>query len=197
MYSLDNDNMELEELRNQYNALKAQVEKQEIINDRLLMKTFKTKVRGIHAVAWKTIFCGVFVILISPFAFHYNPAVNLSWAFVIATDVMMALCIGLTTVWHVAVKQPEAGANLLEFAKSIKLLKQRYRMWLRYCWLLIVPWLAWLCVEVYQNVPDKKFAIFFISALLLGGLVGALIGFMLHNKVISNCDEIIYELKAE
>lgn len=42
------DNKELEQLRSEYAILKSRIEKQEIINDRLMVNTFKAKVKDIH-----------------------------------------------------------------------------------------------------------------------------------------------------
>ena len=52
------DNKELEQLRSEYAILKSRIEKQEIINDRLMVNTFRAKVKDIHSVSWSFRDCG-------------------------------------------------------------------------------------------------------------------------------------------
>lgn len=190
-------NNDLKEMREQYNALKEHVDTQEIINDRLLRKTFKGHIESIHSVGWTTGLAGLFVIIASPFAFHYNPAFNMSWAFVIATDIMMLVCMGFTYFWHRKMDTSKiATQNLLEFAEEVKRLKLRYKMWMRMSFLIILPWLGWLCYEVYQKADSRELAIGFICAALIGAFIGMCIGLALDRKVLRHCNNIIDELKG-
>lgn len=181
----------LEQLRNDYSALKSKVEKQAILNERLLQSVFQSKVKSIHSVGWTSALCGLFVILVSPLAFHYNPALNLSWAFVAGTDIMMLVCIAYTWYFHSDVKAPEAGASLKEFAQNVKTLKVRYQNWIRVAYIMIFVWMGWLFTEMFMTTEDKTLTYFAATGVLVGAVIGGILGFRMDRNVIKNCDDII------
>lgn len=189
-------NSVLEQLRADYNVLKERLDEQEIINDRLLQQTFRSQLKQINNKAWASVTAAIFVIIVAPMAFHYNPAFSLSWAFVAATDVMMAICIWFTIYWHRAVKLPDASkSSMKQFAQSLKCLKQRYQTWLKYAAAMIGAWLIWICVEVFINSDDIRLAVFMMTSVLVGALVGGIIGLKMHFAVVRKCDEIISQIE--
>lgn len=189
-------NSVLDQLRSDYNALKARLDEQEIINDRLLQQTFKSQLKQINNKAWASVVCGIFVIIVAPMAFHYNPAFNLSWAFVAATDVMMAVCIWFTAYWHRAVRLPDASkSSMKQFAQSVKGLKQRYQGWLKYAAAMISAWLIWMGVELFRNSDEPRMAVFMMTGVLVGALIGGIIGLKMHFAVTAKCDEIISQIE--
>lgn len=189
------NNTVLEQLRADYNILKERLDEQEIINDRLLQQTFRSQLGFINKKAWVSVAAGIFVIIMAPMAFHYNPALNLSWAFIAATDVMMAVCVGFTWYWHNAVKAPDASkSSMKQFAQSVKCLKQRYQNWLKYAAVMITAWLAWMCVEIFMKSDDTRLAVFMMTGMLVGALVGGIIGLRMHFAIISKCDEIVSQI---
>lgn len=181
----------LEQLRNDYSALKSKVEKQAILNEKLLQSVFQSKVKSIHSVGWTSALCGLFVILVSPLAFHYNPALNLSWAFVAGTDLMMLVCIAYTWYFHSDVKAPEAGASLKEFAQNVKTLKVRYQNWIRVAYIMIFIWMGWMFTEMFMTTEDKTLTYFAATGVLVGAVIGGILGFRMDRNVIKNCDDII------
>lgn len=181
----------LEQLRNDYSALKSKVEKQAILNEKLLQSVFQSKVKSIHSVGWTSALCGLFVILVSPLAFHYNPALNLSWAFVVGTDIMMLVCIAYTWYFHSDVKAPEAGASLKEFAQNVKTLKVRYQNWIRVAYIMIFIWMGWMFTEMFMTTEDKTLTYFAATGVLVGAVIGGILGFRMDRNVIKNCDDII------
>lgn len=180
-----------EQLRNDYSALKSKVEKQAILNEKLLQSVFQSKVKSIHSVGWTSALCGLFVILVSPLAFHYNPALNLSWAFVAGTDLMMLVCIAYTWYFHSDVKAPEAGASLKEFAQNVKTLKVRYQNWIRVAYIMIFVWMGWMFTEMFMTTEDKTLTYFAATGVLVGAVIGGILGFRMDRNVIKNCDDII------
>lgn len=194
------DNMEtnsvLEQLRSDYSALKERLDQQEIINDRLLQQAFSTKLQSINSKAWVSIACGIFVVIVAPWTFHYNPSLNLSWAFVAATDVMMAVCVWFTAYWHTSVKLPDASkSSIKQFAQSVKTLKQRYQGWLKYAAIMLAGWLTWMFIELFSKTEDTRQAVIMMISLVIGGIVGGLIGLKMHFAVINKCDEILSQIE--
>jgi len=196
MYTDNNNDLLLNQLRADYAVLKERLEKQEIINERLLSSTFSSKVKDIHSIGWTSSICAVFVIAISPVAFHYNPVFNLSWAFTIGTDVMMFACLFFNWYFHHGVKAPQHGDDLLAFAGSVKLLRKRYQMWIRVGFGLIAVWLSWMLIELYFKLDTKEFCLMLIP-LVSGVVIGGAIGLRMDRKLIGRCNEIIREIEGE
>lgn len=191
-----NDNFDvLEQLRKDYSELKNRLDEQEIINDRLLRRTFEAKVRSIHSVAWTSFLCGLFVLFVAPFAFHFNPGLNASWAFVIGTDLMMIVCMTFTYLFHKNVSAPQDGDDLLTFAKNVKKLKADYQGWLKYAVLMVTVWFGWLMYEIFQHSEDQIYAISMAVGVTVGLVIGGIVGYKMNLKVIRQCDEIIASIE--
>lgn len=191
---MDSNDKILEQLRDDYAVLKEKLSDQEIINDRLLNATFKAKVKDIHSVGWISSACAVFVIVSAPFAFHYNPVMEMSWAFIIGTEILMLTALFFNWFFHSRVNAPTPGDDLLAFATSVKLLRKRYRYWMRIGFCLLAVWFIWIAVELSFRFETRELLLTLIP-IVIGGLIGALAGLRLDRKVISRCDEIIKEIE--
>lgn len=190
-----NGNDILETLKKDYSNLKEQFDKQQIINEKLLMKTFSSKVSDINSKASVSVFCGIFVIIMAPFVFHYNPVTNLSWAFVIGTDIMMLICLYFTWKYHRTIKVT-ADLDIVTFARKIKTFKQFYKDWTKIGFAMIAVWISWMLAELYVKT-DNHFHFFLITGLMLfGGIVGMILGLAMNKKIINNCDEIIADIES-
>ena len=196
MYSSElNNSPELEQLKEEYAILKNKFSQQEVINDRLIRETMKQKVRGINNIALASSLCGVFVLLVSPFVFHYNEVINASWAFVIATDVMMLACIFFNWKYNHGLNDADPGrCDLKEFAKKVQYTRRKWHDWIKVAIPMIIVWCGWLFVEVWMRTEQKKLAVFMISGLTAGLVLGGIIGFRMNRKVVSRCDEILDQI---
>ena len=84
------EEMNLEELRSQITILKEKVDKQTIVNDKLIHSVINAHTDDIKRKMFAAVVCGLITVCISPLAFHYN--LGLSWLFVIVTDIFMIYC---------------------------------------------------------------------------------------------------------
>lgn len=191
-----NDNT-LEEMRADYQALKDALAKQEIINDKLLRETMKSRIGGIRSTVTASVVCGILVILFSPLVFHYNPVCGASWWFVAYTDLMMAVCIWFDWYLNHTVQNTDfAKCNLLTFCKDVKKLKNGYRTWMKWCFIPVIIWFAWIAYETWQNSEDLKMAIPLITGILCGIVVGGVIGYRMDRKILKTCDDIISDIEG-
>lgn len=186
---------ELELLRKEYELLKKRLDKQDIVNETLMKKTFSSKVKSIHNIGWTSALLGVFVIIVSPFAFHYNPVWNLSWAFVGATDIMMLFCIYKTWEYHFNLSSPRENEDLVKFAASVKKIRDQYKDWIKTAFVMIAGWLIWMAVETIVN-NDDKMSVFILACAAIGATIGGIIGYRMDKNVIRNCDEILSEIET-
>lgn len=194
MENNENNCQELEEMRAQLTVLKNKLDKETIINERLLRDTMKRKAKTINANAWVSVGAGIFVIL---WAIFFLPELGLSWYFVIATIVMMLVCIFFTYKQHKNVNDKTMNGDLLTVAKVMKKLKQDYQNWLKYAIIMIAIWLPWLATEYCLILKDWKKCVFVVSGLFVGAAIGAFIGLRMHKSVIRNAEDIIKQIEEE
>lgn len=186
---------ELDQLRAEYTILKNKFSQQEVINDRLIRETMKQRVKGINNISFLSSLCAVFVIIVSPFVFHENPVINASWAFVIATMVMMLVCIFFNWKHNRRLNDADVSCcDLKEFAKSVQYTRKKWREWRKVAVPMVVVWLCWLFAEVWMNFDQKEIAIFMIAGLVVGALVGGLVESRMNWKAVDYCDEILSQI---
>lgn len=192
-----NTSIELEQMRTQYSALKERLEMQEIVSEKLMLSVFNSKVKDIRSRSWLSYASGAFVMIVAPFVFHYNPVMNLSWWFVLGTELMMLVCILFTYVWNNDIENPSESSSLLEFAESVKLFRKRTDNWLKYvAGPLVLAWVVWMGTELYFNSEDVEQTIFLICGLLFGGAIGGVVGFLHERRTMKLCDEIIDQINS-
>lgn len=193
---MEENSYNLEQMLADYKALKETLDKQEIINDKLLRETMRNKVSSIRNRAGISIACGIFVILIAPFAFHFNPVCNASWWFVGATDIMMAVCIFFDWKFNHKVQSADlASCNLLEFSKDVKQMKMNYKNWLYAAFPIMAVWVGWFAAEVWIHSEEPKLAIAMMAGLAAGVVAGGTIGYLMNRKITKTCDEIIENIE--
>ncbi len=135
-----------EELRNQFAILKEQLNKQEIVNDRLLRETMKAKKRDINSSKNLEYGCVLFCLFILPLNWYTR---TWSLPFTIATALLLIVCVVSTHFIH----KPVDSLNFLkdDFATVARVMakfKKQYDCWLYYVTpVLLTPWIAWACYD--------------------------------------------------
>lgn len=193
---MEKNNYTLEDMRVEFDAFKDALSRQEILNDDVLRQAMRSKVSGIRNRSVARAACAVFVILASPFAFHFNPAVNASWAFVIVTDLLMLLCVCMDWRFRRNVQRVDlSSCDLLTFSKDVRRLKVVYKGWMKWIALPAALWLFWLSCEIWRNYDDPGLAVGLIVPLSFGFVIGAVAGFLMNRRTIKTCDEIINSIE--
>lgn len=192
MESNENNCQELEEMRAQLTILKNKLDKEAIINERLLRDTMKRKANVINANAWVSVSAGIFVIL---WAIFFLPEIGFSWYFIVATIVMMLVCIFFTWKQHKNVNDKTMNGDLLTVAKVMKKLKEDYVNWLKYGIVMVAVWFIWLCIEFVIILGDWKLSLPIVVASAVGLVIGGFIGLRMHRSVIHNAEDIIKQIE--
>lgn len=193
---MDENNYTLEQMRSDYQALKAALDKQEIINDRLLRETMRGKVSSIRRKVAVSVACAVSVMLTAPFIFHYNPVFQVSWWFIAGTELLMAGCLFFDLKFNHKVQSFDiSSCDLLTFSKDVRSLKERYRKWVKWGLAMAVLWTGWLCAEAWIHSEEHTVTLFMTVGLAVGLLIGGILGYSLDRKIIGTCDEIISSIE--
>ena len=188
------EEMNFEEMRNQFAILKEQLAKQEIISDHLLRETMKAKNKDISYVKkfvyWLT---PIGMLLYLPLYFTHLT----SLAFVIVTCLILVAGVVFTYYVH----KPVDNLNFMtdDFASVARVMtkynKQKKQM--HYAMLpAMLPWLAWACYEIIwkHNFPETFSWVLTIS-MLIGGVAGGIWGYCVERKGINAAKEIIDEIE--
>ena len=191
------EEMNFEEMRNQFAILKEQLKKQEIVSDRLLRETMKANRSKINSTKRMCYVCAAVAILVTPLNYYTH-----AWGLVfsIATCLMMLLCAVATYYIH----KPVDNLNFMrdDFATVARVMarfKKHYDMWLYYCSPTIgIPWLIWACYEfAWKNAPEGVNPWALTIPVIVGAVVGFLIGIYYHFKAVNAARDIIDQIEEK
>ena len=191
------ETINIDEMRNQIAILKNKLNEQEIVSDRLLRETMKTKVKTLNSLEYRSLVCG-FVAMLMYLPMHY--LVGLSWPFCITTSAMMLFCVIATHyIYHPLNKTDLMSDDMATVAQIMARFRRQNTFWIRYITpTLIIPWLLWAVYEFAQaNGVDLFSPLGAIVALplLIGAVIGGIIGFAWHRKAQSTALDIIKQIE--
>ncbi len=190
-----------EEMRSQLGLLQTKLQKESIVNDRLLREVMRTKYDVINRQAWFSVACALFAMTLFVI---YVPLYHLSLPFVIVTEIYMLVCVACTWYSHRDVRSSKAmNADMLTLVQSMRRLKRFYHLWL--VWVTpttLIPWLVWCLYEFTDSFEQMvgvtlttKDRLYIIIPCLVGAAIGGTIGYIKHRKVVNTADEIIAQIE--
>ena len=184
---------ELQEMREQLAALKEKLNKQEVVNDRLIRDVLIKKKKSVDKNIWFVGICGLITITIGNWTFF---DLGVSTWFLIGTTVLMLASFLLTIIPHNWVKKADIqSGNLLVAAKQARRLRKLYKDLEIIGIVLAVIWLAWLFIEFSAAIENKQMLYILVGAAAIGGIIGGIIGLVLSRKTIHTLDEMIQEIE--
>ena len=184
---------ELEEMRAQLGMLKDKLEKQTIINETHIRNSMKSKMSDINKTVTGTIIAGVFALCYCTWFFYWQ---DFSLAFVIATFVMLAVCLGITIAQRVILgKMDFSQGNLVETAEKLSKIKKHYQDWYKIAIPMIIVWFGWMIYEMLSiHGLESPMAIGFCCGSLIGGILGGILGMRINRKVARKATEILDQI---
>ena len=191
------EEMNFEEMRNQFAILKNELKQQEIVNDRLLRTTMKSRTRDISTTKRFLFICVAICIVVYPMSYFTH---IWSLAFSAATCVMVLFCAAATWFIHKPVEELNfMRDDFSTVARVMAKFKKQYDNWLHYVApALLIPWISWACYEiVWKNAPedaDSKTLMIMALPIVGGVLLGGLIGYRFHRKAVNAAQDIIDEI---
>lgn len=184
---------ELEEMRAQLGILKDKLEKQTIINETHIRNSMKSKMSDINKTVTGTIIAGVFALCYCTWFFYWQ---DFSLAFVIATFVMLAVCLGITIAQRVILgKMDFSQGNLIVTAEKLSKIKKHYQEWYKIAIPMIIVWFGWMIYEMISiHGMESPMAIGFCCGGLIGGILGGILGMRINRKVARKATEILDQI---
>lgn len=186
---------ELEQMRAQIGLLKQRLDQQTIVNDIHIRNSMKSKISDLNRTVLGTIFLGIFAVIFAPTTFYIN---GCSLAFIIATAVMLAVCLGLTVVQKINLgKMTDLSQyNLIETAEKLSKVRTHYKEWYKIAIPMLLVWIGWMIYEMVNTIGiESPTAIGFYCGAGVGLLIGGIIGFRINRKVVRQANEILAQIE--
>ena len=184
---------ELEQMRSQIGILKEKLEKQNIVNEQHIRRSMKSKMSSINRTIAGTIIAGSFAL---PYCTWFFWSQDLSKLFIVATAIMLTVCLGLTILQQVRLKNLDfSGSNLVETAEQLSKVKKHYSEWKWVALPMIIIWLGWLMYEMISKMGTEPYIIGFCCGAAVGAIIGGIIGFRINRKVIRKTGEILEQIE--
>ncbi|MCI6161634.1 MAG: hypothetical protein PUH24_01510 [Prevotellaceae bacterium] len=182
---------ELEEMRSQLSVLNEKINKEKVVNDRLLRKAMKNKASWISKMVTIEAFIIFPFVMIDLIFLHYQNIV--SWWLV----GFAALMLGGSVVADYIINNKKLNimfdGNLVTAAKQLGEMK-RLRIKQLYIGLpLAVIFIVWFAWEQIKQSPDDYRPM--VGGLIAGGIVGAAIGLFIFRKMQQTNDELIQQIE--
>lgn len=196
----NNTMMELEQMREQMQVLRNKLDTQEIVNEKLVKNSVKSKMSWIKKLVY-------FEFLLVPFtalmAYVLKEMFNLSWftyAFIVVLCAIDAVCDYRINVASLDLEKVEKH-NLSDTLQKLVAMKKMRAKSFFIMMLLSIPLFMWASIEMWQNISTSTNT--FNTNILYGGLVGGIIGFFvgiyisirIYRKMQATNDEIIAQLE--
>lgn len=184
---------ELEEMRSQLGLLKDKLEKQTIVNEKHIRKSMTSKASSLNRTVSMTIVLGVFALIYPAWFFH---TLGVSISFLVATIIMMAVCLGITIVQRINLSRLDfSKGNLVQTAEILSKLRKHYKDWMKIAIPMVIIWFSWLIYEILTHVGISPLTMGLCAGALIGGLIGGVAGSRINRKVIRNAEEILDHIK--
>ena len=186
---------ELEQMRSQIGMLKQKLEQQAIVNDTHIRNSMRSKISDLNRTVLGTIFAGIFAVVFAPMTFYIQ---GCSLLFVIATAVMLAVCLGLTIAQKINLGKMTdlSQSNLVETAEKLNKTRTHYKEWYKIAIPMILVWVGWMIYEMVNTIGiESPTAIGFYCGAGVGLLIGGIIGSRINRKVVRQANEILAQIE--
>jgi len=188
---------ELDDLRQQINALKNKVDQQGRLNEARVKKAVQSKMKGLHRnLLVYCLICGLFV----PFMIWNFIETGFSWPFIIFTLLIFAASfaaeyfINRMNIKHMSDDLIETARKLLQMK-----LNRKRQLCIGLC--AIAIWIPWYAYEIYINMAPQGspqytagFLIGIIVAIIIGSALGLAIGLSFYRRMQRTNDEMIDQI---
>ena len=184
---------ELEEMRSQIAILKNKLDKQAIISDTHICNSMKSKRSDMTRIIAATIFIGV---LSMPYCTWIFCKYGFSLYFIVASDIMLAVCIGLTIKQRFTLKNLDfTQGNLVDVAEKLNKVKTHYHEWIKIALPMILIWVSWLAYEILTKMEPSPMQMGFLSGAGVGVILGGIVGYRMNRKIVKKSTEILDQIK--
>ena len=181
---------ELNEMKKQISLLRRKLEKETIVNEKLIRSSMRDKLKAVKRRSY--ILCAVVLgacpLWASPiFDFHSIWFMGVTIAYMLIGVAYEIYCNQLLST------QNYVGGNLVDEARKLSRYKQLSRQWHRFGIAFLCVWLPWFVYEA-TSVGDFHANNILIGG-LIGGTIGGVIGWRIYRKGQNAVSEVIEQIE--
>ena len=182
--------IELNEMKEQISLLRRKLEKETIVNEKLIRASMRDKLKAVKRESY--ILCAVVIAAIPLWAspiFDYHSmwfkGVTIAFLFIaVAYDIY---CNQLLST------QNYSNGNLIDEARKLSRYKQLSRQWHWFSIPFLCIWLPWFVYEA--TTAAGFFAKFVLIGGLIGGVIGGTVGLTIYRKGQNAINEVIEQIE--
>lgn len=178
-----------------YAYLKADMDKQVIINSQLMEMVFRSKVRVLDANRRTTLYSASAAILIT-LAASYLRGLDMCLAGMIAAFYVLML-IGYVLIYHKLGKIEYGADDLLSTVTRLRRFKRNYMIVNTAAWILAIGLMCFIFPAIYNTFRAPERGIAAITFMCVAIFAGICIQYFIDRKVLRACDDIIKQLKVK
>ena len=186
----DLNTIELNEMKKQIALLRHKLEKETIVNEKLIRASMRDKLKAVKRKSY--ILCAVVIIAIpcwsSPiFDFHSSWFIGTTIAFLLIGVAYEIYCNQLLST------QNYITGSLIDEVRKLNRYRQLTRQWHRFGILFLCIWLPWFIYEA-TSVGEIHVNNILIGG-LIGGIIGGAIGWNIYRKGQKAVNEVIEQIE--
>ena len=188
-------NQELEQMRQDYAALKERFDKQQIINDRLMEKAFKSDVRWLSADKLSGVVAGALAI---PIIIVLSIIKHVDWWFPVAVSVFIVLTLwAMLRMYKNLSKETLYEEDILSATKKVKRFKQQYQRFFFVSMAAALALIGAYAPTVYHSwsTPEQGTKMVLILVFIVVAL--CILGYLYYKRLMKACDSIIEQLQLK
>ena len=186
-------NDELRQMKSDYEYLKADMDKQMIINQQLMETILRNNVSALDSNKKTTMVSFSAAILIT-LAVSYIKGLDMCLAGMIAAFYVLML-IGYVLIYHKLGKIEYGTDNVLSTVTKLKKFKQNYMIVNTVSWILVAVLMCFAFPEIHNTFRIREHGIVAITFMCIAILAGICIQYFIDKKILRACDDIINQLK--
>ena len=194
---MQNDNLsmydELRQMKSDYDYLKADMDKQMIINRQLMELVLRNHVDVLDSNK-RTTLAGVGAAILITLAASYIKGLDMSLAGMLAAFYVLLL-MGYVFIYHKLGKIEYGADDLLSTVTRLRKFKRNYMIVNTVSWILAIGLMCLIFPAIYNTfrVPERGIAA--ITFICVAIFAGVCIQYFIDQKVLRACDNIIKQLK--
>ena len=188
------DSKELQQMKEQLAILTQKLDKETIVNERLMRQAMKTKASWLRR---KAILESVVTLIMIPYFLWVMPGLcGISMEFCIFTCFFMVLALGYNYYIHTHFRPDKfVHGDLLEARKDTLMLKKFYSNWLKFIGIpFLVVFFTWFIHDMTQVIHGEELK-GVLGGMVIGAVIGGIIGVYRYNKVQRTADEILEQIE--
>lgn len=187
---MENTDNTLREMQQQMQQLREKLNKEQIINERMLRKSCRQTVDRLKFKSNLPIVFAIVAILCSPayLSFGISP-----W-FLIFTCVLMLVSIVATILTNRHI--PQMDKDLVTATNELTRYKKIHAEWLKYSIPALIVWLGCLIWDFLRNQTISQMELFgFFAGISTGLILGILLGLKIRRDQLNAADELISQIE--